>query len=69
MFACTWTAVHPNLPGPDDSKVRVFGGRMKIVLVALIAPEYVLFWALMQRNAAKALVAAAKAGEPSIIKS
>jgi hypothetical protein len=68
MFACTWTAVHPNLPDPDDSKRRVFGRRMKIVLVALLAPEYILFWALTQRKAAKELVKAAKAGEPSVIK-
>jgi hypothetical protein len=66
MFACTWTAVHPNLPAPDDSKIRVFGRRMKIVLVALLAPEYILFWALMQRHAAKELVNAAKAGEPNV---
>jgi hypothetical protein len=66
MFACTWTAVHPNLPAPDDSKARVFGRRMKIVLVAILAPEYILFWALQQRKAAKELVKAAKAGEPNV---
>jgi hypothetical protein len=67
MFACMWTAVHPNLPDPDGSKVRVFGRRIKIVLIALLAPEYILYWALEQRKAAKALVKAAKAGEPSVI--
>jgi hypothetical protein len=39
---------------------------MKIVLIALLAPEYILFWALMQRKAANALVTAAKAGEPNV---
>ena len=63
IFACTWTAVHPNLPGPNDNKFQVFGRRMKVVLVTLIAPEYTLFWALLQRRAAKELVKAAKEGE------
>jgi hypothetical protein len=65
MIACTWTAVHPNLPGPDDSKIQIFRRRMKVVLVTLIAPEYTLFWALMQRQAAQELVKAAKKGELS----
>ena len=62
IFACTWTAVHPNLPGPDDSKIQVLRRRLKIVLVTLVAPEYTLYWALMQRKAAKELVKAAKRG-------
>jgi hypothetical protein len=69
MFACTWTAVHPNLPGPSDGRIRIFGRKMWLVLVTLLAPEYILFWALMQRNAAKRLLAAAKQGPPALLNS
>jgi hypothetical protein len=66
LFACTWTAVHPNLPAPDDNKIKAFWRRLKVVLVTLIAPEYTLYWALMQRQSARALVKAAKAGGPMV---
>ncbi len=55
VFACTWTAIHPNLPGPDDEKLRILWTRIKLVLLALVAPEYILLWAVRQRLSARKL--------------
>ncbi|KAJ3566628.1 hypothetical protein NP233_g6878 [Leucocoprinus birnbaumii] len=52
IFACTWIAMHPNLPDPQDTKVARFKRRVIVMLVALVAPEYILLWALKQRMAA-----------------
>jgi hypothetical protein len=59
IFACTWTAVHPNLPPPGASTWKVLKIRLKLVLLGLIAPEYILFWAIEQRRVAKLIVRAA----------
>ena len=55
IFACTWIAVHPNIPGPKDSRWAVFWKRMAIMGCALIVPEYVLGWAARQYWAARHL--------------
>ncbi|KAF5356518.1 hypothetical protein D9757_013521 [Collybiopsis confluens] len=52
IFACTWVAVHPNLPSPHDSDWRLFWRRVKILGVALIAPEFIIVWALNQLRSA-----------------
>ncbi|KAI0063537.1 hypothetical protein BV25DRAFT_1899168 [Artomyces pyxidatus] len=71
IFACAWTAVHRNIPGPT----RAGGSRwrdivfrvlevMKIVAVTLLVPEWVLAWAVRQllnaRDLAKELEEARK---------
>ncbi|KAH0579976.1 hypothetical protein H2248_002796 [Termitomyces sp. 'cryptogamus'] len=45
IFACTWIAVHPNLPKPDE---RPMLRRLKIFALALIAPELIVLWAMRQ---------------------
>jgi hypothetical protein len=62
MFACAWMVVRPNLPGPNDTKMQIFGKRMKLVCITLLVPEYTLFWALHQRATARELVKAAQEG-------
>ncbi|CAA7263418.1 unnamed protein product [Cyclocybe aegerita] len=52
IFACTWIAVHPNIPGAKDSLWRVFGRRLAIMMYLLIAPEMVILWAARQHFAA-----------------
>ncbi|KAF5389137.1 hypothetical protein D9757_004987 [Collybiopsis confluens] len=42
IFACTWIAVHPNLPSEDDSEWTIYWRRARIMMVALIVPEYVI---------------------------
>jgi len=53
IFACTWVAVHPNIPGPKEGDWAVFRRRLTIVLYILIAPELVITWAARQHLAAK----------------
>ncbi|KAF5378958.1 hypothetical protein D9757_008750 [Collybiopsis confluens] len=52
IFACTWVAVHPNIPSPRDSDRQLFWRRVKILAVALIAPEFIIIWALNQLRSA-----------------
>src|SRR6267154_4632554 len=48
LFACTWTAIHPNIPGTDERKIAVVSRRLFIMLLALIAPELIITWATRQ---------------------
>ncbi|KAG2074525.1 hypothetical protein BDR04DRAFT_1126827 [Suillus decipiens] len=58
LFACTWTAIHPNIPGMDEGKFTVFSRRLGIMMIALIAPELMITWTAIQflsaRDTAKA---------------
>src|ERR1700741_4904037 len=53
IFACTWVAVHPNVPTPARNAHRRWYSRplrrTRIMLYALIGPEFVLMWAWRQR--------------------
>jgi hypothetical protein len=57
LFACTWTAIHPNIPGVDDGVVLITFYRLCLMFAALIIPEFMIFWATLQvlsaRKAAK----------------
>ncbi|KAG2033101.1 hypothetical protein BDR03DRAFT_872734 [Suillus americanus] len=48
LFACTWTAIHPNIPGMDEGNFAVFSRRLGIMTMALIAPELMITWATVQ---------------------
>ncbi|KAF8956877.1 hypothetical protein BDZ97DRAFT_2079536 [Flammula alnicola] len=48
IFACTWIAVHPNIPAPNDRPWHVFGRRLAIMGYLLIVPEMVILWASRQ---------------------
>ncbi|KAJ3963467.1 hypothetical protein EV361DRAFT_874847 [Lentinula raphanica] len=41
LVACTWVAVHPNIPGSDESSWEISLRRLKLMLLTLIAPEIV----------------------------
>ncbi|KAI0057728.1 hypothetical protein BV25DRAFT_1919912 [Artomyces pyxidatus] len=63
ILACVWTAVHRNIPGPakpNDSRLWRIILRIlevvKIVGVTLLAPEWVLAWAVRQFMNARDLV-------------
>ncbi|KAG2029928.1 hypothetical protein BDR03DRAFT_975376 [Suillus americanus] len=57
LFACTWTAIHTNIPGMDEGVLAVTSRRLFIMVVALISPELMITWATRQffsaRQAAK----------------
>ncbi|KAJ7659894.1 hypothetical protein B0H17DRAFT_866466, partial [Mycena rosella] len=48
IFACTWVSVHPNVPAPGQSAVRLALRRFMIMMVGVIAPEVVVFFAARQ---------------------
>jgi hypothetical protein len=57
LFACTWTAVHPNIPNVNDGMFCITFDRLSFMMVALVAPEFMITWAVYQfflaRRAAK----------------
>ncbi|KIK51331.1 hypothetical protein GYMLUDRAFT_234210 [Collybiopsis luxurians FD-317 M1] len=55
LIACTWVSVHPNIPAPDDNLLVIFGKRIGLMIMALIAPELLVLWAARQWYAAKQL--------------
>lgn len=53
IFTCNWVAIHPNIPEPYESTLKITLRRAGIMIVSLIAPEFVIAWALRQRCVAK----------------
>ena len=53
IFACSWIAVHLNIPTPKDSQGTVLLRRLAIIGCILIAPETVILWAARQHFGAK----------------
>jgi hypothetical protein len=53
LFACTWTAVHPDIPHWEEGVFAITLHRFCLMLVALIAPELLVAWALRQSLAAR----------------
>jgi hypothetical protein len=56
IFACTWSAVHPNIPAPTDCGWTRFKRQFVTMVYALLVPEVITAWALRQRLAAKKIV-------------
>ncbi|KAG2117515.1 hypothetical protein BD769DRAFT_1778026 [Suillus cothurnatus] len=58
LFACTWTAIHLNIPGMDEGKFSVLSRRLGFMMMVLIIPELIITWATCQflsaRDTAKA---------------
>ncbi|KAF5366387.1 hypothetical protein D9758_009776 [Tetrapyrgos nigripes] len=48
IFACAWTSIHPNIPPINEGRVKSFLRRTGITVLALIAPELIVIWALRQ---------------------
>ena len=53
LFACSWVAVHPNVPRATDSEALILGRRLAMMGYMLLAPELVIFWAARQHFSAK----------------
>ncbi|KAF7369977.1 hypothetical protein MSAN_00627600 [Mycena sanguinolenta] len=56
IFACTWVSVHPNVPPPDQSRLQLFWRRLKMMLIAMIAPEIMVGFAARQYFGSRELV-------------
>ncbi|KAG1848544.1 hypothetical protein DFJ58DRAFT_467307 [Suillus subalutaceus] len=54
LFACTWTAVHTNVPGMDEKAFAITSRRLFTMVMALIAPELMVTWATRQFFSARA---------------
>ncbi|RDB27349.1 hypothetical protein Hypma_004323 [Hypsizygus marmoreus] len=54
IFACTWIAIHPNIP-PQEGVVGSTITRVQILVVALLTPELIILWASRQWFAARAM--------------
>ncbi|KIK64277.1 hypothetical protein GYMLUDRAFT_985423 [Collybiopsis luxurians FD-317 M1] len=52
LLVCTWVAVHPNVPSIHASNRELFWRRVKILIVALIVPEFIIIWAAIQLRSA-----------------
>jgi hypothetical protein len=55
IFACTWTAIHRNIPASRKGKLSGILETGKIIVVALLVPEWVLAWAIRQFLNARAV--------------
>ncbi|KAJ7104974.1 hypothetical protein C8R44DRAFT_886979 [Mycena epipterygia] len=53
IFACTWVSVHPNLPPPNQGWLALFWRRLKMMLIAILAPELMVGFAVRQFRAAR----------------
>lgn len=52
IFACTWIAIHPNIPHASEKLIL---RRLKTFALALIAPELIVLWAIRQWLASRRL--------------
>ncbi|KZP22280.1 hypothetical protein FIBSPDRAFT_1018418 [Athelia psychrophila] len=48
IAACTWVAVHWNVPDPRSGMICVNLDRIAITICALLVPEYIIGWAVRQ---------------------
>ncbi|KAJ6542941.1 hypothetical protein B0H19DRAFT_886717, partial [Mycena capillaripes] len=53
IFACTWVSVHPNVPAPDQGRLALLWRRLRLMLVAVTAPELMVAFAARQFLAAR----------------
>jgi hypothetical protein len=53
LFACSWVAIHPNIPAKSDNSIRRFLRRLMIMAYMLVIPEAVIYWAARQWWAAR----------------
>ncbi|KAF8950663.1 hypothetical protein BDZ97DRAFT_1618016, partial [Flammula alnicola] len=55
IFACSWVAVHPNMPAPGAKWWRVALTRLELMAWTIIVPELMIFWAMRQWFGARKL--------------
>ncbi|KAF9035594.1 hypothetical protein BJ165DRAFT_1321660, partial [Panaeolus papilionaceus] len=53
LFACTWVAVHPDVPSPEYSGSTIVARKIGMMLSMLLIPEFVITWAFAQLMYAK----------------
>ncbi|KAF8998930.1 hypothetical protein BDQ17DRAFT_1247125, partial [Cyathus striatus] len=48
LFLCTWVAIHPSIPDPEEEGWKALWRRLKMMYCSLVIPELVLTWAVRQ---------------------
>ena len=48
ISACSWVSVHPNIPGPNESRWRIFVRRLELMFWTIVGPEMIIAWAFRQ---------------------
>ncbi|KAJ7364189.1 hypothetical protein DFH08DRAFT_949798 [Mycena albidolilacea] len=48
IFTCTWVSVHPNVPPPRQSRLALLWRRLKMMLIAVFAPQLIVAFAARQ---------------------
>ena len=66
IFSCAWVSVHPNIPGPDDSRIKKALQRLELMFWSIVCPELITYWAARQWFAARRL-ANRYHGEPHML--
>ncbi|KAF7977362.1 hypothetical protein HWV62_3953 [Athelia sp. TMB] len=56
IFACTWVAVHPNVPAPKSKVYYVVLQRIAVTVCGLLVPEYIVAWSIRQWLVANQIV-------------
>ncbi|KAG1848065.1 hypothetical protein DFJ58DRAFT_685886 [Suillus subalutaceus] len=69
LFACIYSAIHPNIPSPKDSPNGIVRRRVGIMIMALITPELIVTWAMRQWFSARQVTRQIEeSGYPSVEK-
>ncbi|KAG2368821.1 hypothetical protein BDR07DRAFT_1448041 [Suillus spraguei] len=53
LFACVYTAIHPNIPSPKSSPRYLVVFYLGVTLAALVFPEMIVTWAMRQKISAR----------------
>lgn len=53
IVVCTWTSVHPNIPGLDEGWWKVTRRKFELMIWGIIAPEAIFLWAMRQWGGAR----------------
>lgn len=54
-LACTWVSVHPNVPFFREGELAILGRKIHLMIMALIAPELMIMWAIKQSTGAHSI--------------
>jgi hypothetical protein len=55
VLACTWVAVHPNIPPPGSKSYQGALTRAELMIWTILAPECTIYWAMRQWLGARKL--------------
>ncbi|TFK62327.1 hypothetical protein BDN72DRAFT_777191 [Pluteus cervinus] len=66
IFACIYTALHPNIPDPEAKMWQKICGRLKMSFYMLIAPEAVIWWAMRQWYGAREVARVVNKEKPEL---